>query len=142
VFRQLVAGGIVDIDLGGWGSILLNQHSKAVLKGERPVMLRKDLPKSRGRQKRARTGTVTTRSHSFRPSLYEELRLLRKKLADERRVPAYVIFHDATLIEMAEKTPRTVEAMQQITGVGERKLESFGDDFLRLIQQHAPTGGE
>jgi ATP-dependent DNA helicase RecQ len=69
--------------------------------------------------------------------LWEALRKRRRELADEQGVPPYVVFHDATLMEMVEACPQTLDELAHVSGVGERKLEAYGDDFLEVIRAHA-----
>ena len=71
--------------------------------------------------------------------LFARLRFLRKQIADKENIPPYVVFNDATLEEMAQFTPTTKAEMLDINGVGERKLERFGDAFMNLIQSHLAT---
>jgi ATP-dependent DNA helicase RecQ len=68
--------------------------------------------------------------------LFAKLRKLRKAIADEENIPPYVVFNDATLIEMAEQTPITASEMLSVNGVGMRKLERFGKEFMALIRSH------
>ena len=70
--------------------------------------------------------------------LMEALRELRKRLADEADVPPYVVFHDATLVEMIERRPTTLAEMSEINGVGQAKLTKYGDTFLEVIAEHVP----
>ncbi|MBO6752537.1 MAG: HRDC domain-containing protein, partial [Spongiibacter sp.] len=71
--------------------------------------------------------------------LWEALRAHRKQLAEEQGVPAYVIFHDATLAEMAERQPQTLDQLSHISGIGQRKLDAYGDSFLDVILENADT---
>jgi len=73
--------------------------------------------------------------------LFEILRVLRKELADKDGLPPYVIFHDATLKEMASRYPRTSEALQKISGVGEAKLLKYGEVFLKKINEYCSVKG-
>ena len=68
--------------------------------------------------------------------LFESLRALRRELAAEAQVPPYVIFHDATLREMAATRPATLHQLGEIPGIGARKLEAYGDAFLAVLRQH------
>ena len=74
--------------------------------------------------------------------LLQRLKELRLELARERNVPPYVIFHDATLVELASRRPRTREAFAEVHGVGSRKLEYFADPFLATIRRHGAEAGE
>ena len=87
------------------------------------------------RSRRGSSGRQTDATHD--QELFERLRALRKRLADERNVPAFAIFSDATLRQMAAETPRSRHSLQRISGVGETKLRQFGDEFIRVIEEHA-----
>jgi ATP-dependent DNA helicase RecQ len=131
VFRQLVAMGYLSVDVGGYGGLRISDKSRLLLKGEESLFLRKDPreEKSRGRKPKKRQ---LAEEHQ---ALWEALRNCRKRLADVEGVPPYVIFHDATLMEMAETRPASPDEMLRINGVGERKLENFGPEFLEVISQ-------
>jgi ATP-dependent DNA helicase RecQ len=66
-------------------------------------------------------------------TLFESLKLLRRKLADEMGVPAYIVFSDASLRDMARQRPQTLDEFRKIRGVGDRKTEDFGEEFIELI---------
>jgi ATP-dependent DNA helicase RecQ len=74
--------------------------------------------------------------------LFAKLRKLRKAIADEENIPPYVVFNDATLIEMAEQMPLSASEMLSVNGVGTRKLERFGKEFMALIRSHADGDDE
>ena len=116
VFRQLVAAGLLEIDAEGFGGLRLTDASRAVLTGAQTVTLRKELPtkKSRG-DDGPRTG-VPVQSHDLH--LFRALRDLRARLAKDQNVPAYVIFHDSTLRNIAERRP---DSMSELAQVGDRK---------------------
>jgi ATP-dependent DNA helicase RecQ len=133
LFRQLIARGLLSVDLEGYGGLRLTPASRPVLRGETQLMLRKmrkAIPrKRRQRSERAPIADVDEQ-------LWEALRALRRQLAEEQGVPAYIIFHDATLQEMAGCRPRNRAELAEISGVGERKLEAYGEAFLQLLQRH------
>jgi len=133
VFRQLVAGGLLDVDSDGYGALRLTAASRAVLTGEAKVYLRKIAPK----RERTRAGRTSPPSAPTLPlqdqPLFEALRTLRARLAREQNVPAYVIFHDAALREIASKRPDSLYTLGQINGVGSRKLERYGDAVLAVV---------
>jgi len=87
-----------------------------------------------------------TKTEATRDELFEQLRVLRKQLADEQNVPAYVVFTDTTLEDMARQKPTTPDALRNVSGVGERKLQLFGRQFLEAITNHvrgrAEAGGK
>lgn len=133
VLRQLVAQGLLDVDAEGYGGLRLTEASRGVLKGETQVMLRKPTnTKERARTSRAATGADIDLAPADRP-LFESLRALRGRLAREQNVPAYVIFHDATLREIARLRPISHGQLGGIGGVGAGKLERYGDAVLETV---------
>ncbi|VXB00147.1 ATP-dependent DNA helicase RecQ [Luteimonas sp. 9C] len=133
VLRQLVAQGLLDVDAEGYGGLRLTEASRGVLKGETQVMLRKPTnTKERVRTARAATGADIDLAPADRP-LFESLRALRGRLAREQNVPAYVIFHDATLREIARLRPISHGQLGGIGGVGAGKLERYGDAVLETV---------
>ncbi len=133
VLRQLVAQGLLDVDAEGYGGLRLTEASRGVLKGETQVMLRKPTNmKERARTTRAATGADIDLAPADRP-LFESLRALRGRLAREQNVPAYVIFHDATLREIARLRPISHGQLGGIGGVGAGKLERYGDAVLETV---------
>jgi len=142
VFRQLVAMGLLVPDEEGFGTLHLTAASRAVLKGEQPVHLRRQADRIARRASRQQArGERTRASLDIAPGeapLWDVLRGLRARLAKEQGVPAYVIFHDATLLAMLRERPQTLRALGAIGGVGERKLERYGEDFLGALRAGAP----
>ncbi|MCP3868007.1 MAG: DNA helicase RecQ [Gammaproteobacteria bacterium] len=140
LFRQLISRGYLDIDAGGFGSLSLTDKCRPLLRGEQKLQLRKQRPKSK-RQQIKRTGS-DSRLHPRHQGLFDALRALRTKIAREQSVPPYIIFHDRTLQEMAEIHPDSLDALRGVTGVGERKLQRYGDQFLALLTQYRPGAPE
>ncbi|HET6633247.1 MAG TPA: DNA helicase RecQ [Rhodanobacteraceae bacterium] len=137
VFRQLLALGLLETDSDGYSTLRLGAASGAVLRGERALHLRK-LADRAGRRasRRAARGERAQRSLEIAPHeepLWQALRELRARLAKEQGVPAYVIFHDATLLAMLRERPRDLAALAAISGVGERKLERYGEAFVAVM---------
>jgi len=147
VFRQLVAQGHLAVDVEGHGGLHLAESAPAVLRGETPVALRADAAEAKlGR--RARRGEVPTGlaalDASAKPgdeALWQALKARRLELAREQGVPPYVIFHDATLLQMVQRRPRDLGTMSVIPGVGRSKLERYGNTFLAVIAA-AEGGGQ
>ena len=140
-FRQLLAAGYLDIDIDGYGALLLTAKSSEILKGEVSFHIRKDnlLEKTRSRLRKSERGK-TDSSSSVKGPLFEKLRALRLKIAKEQNVPPYVIFHDSTLEQMAEVKPSSLIEMRNISGVGSSKLEKYGQSFLTALQEeNLPT---
>jgi ATP-dependent DNA helicase RecQ len=133
LFRQLVFRGYLDTDLEGHGGLRLTEKSRPLLKGEICLELRKQkkgAKKSRERQKKLQD------IQQWNEPLFESLRELRLSIAQEQGVPPYIIFHDSTLMEMSSKRPTSRSEMQFISGVGERKLSLYGQQFLACIAEH------
>jgi ATP-dependent DNA helicase RecQ len=136
VFRQLVAFGYLAVDHDGFGALVLTDASKPVLKGEERVTLRKYVKPVRARQSSSRTGERADPTAGMSPrekARWERLRAWRAETAKSDGVPAYVIFHDATLAEIARSDPDTVDDLRHIPGIGVRKLERFGDELLDVV---------
>jgi ATP-dependent DNA helicase RecQ len=107
-----------------------------VLKGEQNVTLRKYVKPTRTRQSSSRSGERADPTAGMTPRVkarWERLRLWRSEMAKSDGVPAYVIFHDATLAEIARNEPDSVEELGQIPGIGARKLARFGDELLEVV---------
>ncbi len=134
VLRQLLAQGLLALDHEGFNTLTLTEDSRAVLKGERQLMLRRESERS------ARGSRTSTRAKPARVELppeaepvFEALRAWRGEIARSHGVPAYVIFHDATLRDIALAAPDSLDALAEINGVGARKLEAYGADILQRV---------
>lgn len=131
VFRQLVAGGYLTADLERFGALRLQDKCRALLKGEETLQLRKDIARRATRQQ-----TRQPLSDEVDVGLWEALRECRRALAEAQGIPPYIIFHDRTLQEMCALLPRDIDAFGRLSGVGERKRDKYGRDFLRVIERH------
>ena len=131
VARQLVASGLLAVDHDAYGAFKLTEASRAVLKGEQPVSLRKQAPKARPAKKK-RLAAFDGLSGA-EAGLYERLRGWRADAARAHGVPAYVILHDATLRDIAHLRPRSLDALHTISGVGARRIEAYGEEILSLV---------
>ena len=137
VFRQLVARGLLSVEIEKYGSIRLTGASWPVLRGEAEVHMRTDVrPAAAKRKRRAQAPPPPPDPATWDEALWEALRKRRTELAQAQSVPPYVIFHDATLREMVARRPSTREDFGELTGVGETKLGRYGDDFLAVIAAH------
>lgn len=132
VFRQLIARGYLQVSLDGYGVLHLAESCRPLLRGEEQVDLRKDVRDSLPEKGRPRVSSFQ-RFSGEDLELWNSLRSLRRRLAEVQDVPPYVIFHDATLMLMVEERPATLMAMSQLSGVGKRKLEAYGEQFLDVI---------
>ncbi len=133
VFRQLVARSYLGVDYDRFGVLKLTEKCRPLLRGEESIELREDLRKQTTRSKYDKKKTVQHKLDADEHVLWEALRALRTDLAKEQDVPPYIIFHDATLMEMVMYRPTSRQQMQKISGVGERKLELYGDEFLAVL---------
>jgi ATP-dependent DNA helicase RecQ len=139
VVRQLVARNFLNVDVEGFGSLKLTQESRALLKGEVKLNLRKEKkPEKKPKKVRGerRGEPFAEGSKPGDKELWEALKERRAEIARDQGVPPYVIFHNTTFMEMVECRPGNLDEMRLITGVGERKLELYGDDFLKIIREH------
>ena len=133
IYRQLVARGYVSVDIEGHGSLRLTEQARPLLRGEQTLRLREEVTVSeRRRQKRASGGQSAVPAAD--QALFDALRAERRRLAEEQGVPAYVIFHDATLAQMAAQRPQTLGELAQVGGVGAAKLDRYGADFLAVLR--------
>jgi ATP-dependent DNA helicase RecQ len=130
VVRQLIVQGFLRADQRRYGALVLTGQSRPLLKGELEVRLRED--RKLKTEKRKRRDVAATLAPADQP-LFEALRARRKEIADRLDLPPYVIFHDATLMQMAEHRPKTEVELLSISGVGEAKLERYGNEFLEVI---------
>ena len=130
IFRQLVALGLLAVD-HTHGSLILTAASRPVLKGEPAVPLRRAPEKKKAATTKSRRidSDLTAEEHA----LFERLRAWRAATAKEHGVPAYVILHDATLLELARERPSSLDALRHVSGIGARKLENFGAALLELL---------
>lgn len=132
VFRQMMGRDLVRPDPDRFGALRMTDHARPILRGEAAITLRRDTI-----EKAVPRVAVKTMVAEEDASLLSALKAKRRALAEAAGVPAYVVFPDRTLIEMAEKRPTTLDEMMGITGVGTKKLESYGKGFLAVI-----TGAE
>ena len=133
VFRQLIARGLLGVNVDQHGVLHLTEKCRPLLKGEAQIELRKDQRKQTAyRKNQVPQSKLEAQDHS----LWNALRALRKRLSEEQDVPPYVIFHDATLMEMVMYRPYTAEQFRRLSGVGERKLDLYGADFMQVIAEH------
>ncbi len=141
VLRQLVATGALNVDAQAFNTLQLTDTSRAVLKGDVPVRLRESTlsPDERKPKKsvveRTKKGAPPPAAAALdapAQARFAALKSWRAEVAKEHNLPAYVIFHDATLAAIAERNPQTVDALQGISGIGEKKLAAYGGDVLRV----------
>ena len=140
VARALLHQGLIDETQDGYPVLSLNAQSGPVLREEIIVRIAVPAKRSRGRLSPpgvdARGGAPRSGSATGNNALFDHLRALRKRLADEHGLPPYVVFHDATLREMAERRPLTLSRFAELPGVGQAKLARYGEPFIAAIVEH------
>lgn len=134
VFRQIVALGLLTTDHEGYGALHLAEPSRAVLRGEQTVHLRLQTKSQQLAEKRQVNDLASF--DSAERNLWEQLRAWRARTAKEHGVPAYVIFHDATLHELVRLCPQTEDELRQVTGIGVRKLDKYGNHLIEILRGH------
>ncbi len=133
VFRQLVAASLLEVDTEAYGGLRLTDGSREVLKGQRKVMMRRESPKTRERDRSGqRTGLSVLPEDLV---LFNALRSLRAELAKEQNVPAFVIFHDSTLRNIAEQRPTSIDALGKVGGIGGTKLARYGERLVEIVRE-------
>jgi ATP-dependent DNA helicase RecQ len=141
VVRQLVALGLLAVDVEGHGGLRLGEDVRPVLRGERRIALRRD-PALERRLRRAEEPPARKAAEPVRLSpdddaLFQALRARRMALSKAQGIPPYVIFHDTTLVAMAREKPTRLLDLARLPGVGEAKLKRYGDAFLEVITEAA-----
>ncbi|TWO71021.1 DNA helicase RecQ [Caenimonas sedimenti] len=142
VLRQLIATGALAVNSEAFNTLQLTEGSRAVLKGEQPVMLRESVSQPGGRvRNRDKTGDKAAKASATTAGLTEAgqqrfaaLKLWRAEVARAHNLPAYVIFHDATLAAIAALAPQTLRELEGVSGIGAKKLEAYGEDVLRVVE--------
>ncbi|PAU80446.1 DNA helicase RecQ [Halovibrio salipaludis] len=134
ILRQLLAHGHLQSDPEGHGGLQLAPRCRELLRGEASLELREDILPSSSKRKAAGSGRKAPPDVPDGPQ-WERLRQFRKELADAEGVPPYIIFHDATLKEMLHAKPKTLDDMATVPGIGQAKLERYGEQFLMLLSE-------
>ncbi|HWR74897.1 MAG TPA: RQC domain-containing protein, partial [Bacteroidales bacterium] len=130
LLRQLVHLGYLSQDMGNYAVLKLTEKARPLLRGEERLTLAR--PRLRPAASKATQKKVRGEFH-YDEELFQQLRVLRKQLADEQLIPPFVVFGDATLLEMAARRPKNSEELAMISGVGAHKLGRYGPAFLRVI---------
>jgi len=136
VYRQLTAAGYLEADIAAYGGLKLTETARPILKGEQAIWLRRDATPEKRASKAERSSRLKEAFEGANDDpLWLALKAKRMELAKEQGVPPYVIFHDATLIEILNQKPKDLMAMGQISGIGQSKLERYGLAFLEMIAE-------
>ncbi|EGQ8137681.1 ATP-dependent DNA helicase RecQ [Vibrio parahaemolyticus] len=137
IFRQLIHKGLLFQNITRNSTLQLTEEARPLLRGD--VSLELAVPRLDTAARAAKSDKLTSKNYDKK--LFAKLRKLRKSIADEDGLPPYVVFSDATLIDMAEILPTSYGEMLAVSGVGQRKLEKYADPFLDLIQEHITHHG-
>jgi ATP-dependent DNA helicase RecQ len=137
LFRQLYAAGVINFDITAYGRWTITPRGRAVLKGAEKVELRREAMQTPGKTKAAKRASAPSQNLSDADrELFEALRGTRLRLAKEEKVAAFVILPDRSLLDMVHLKPERREQMMMVHGVGQAKLEKYGDIFLEVLKQH------
>jgi len=135
ILRQAIAQGYVNVDYESYNALKLTETARSVLKGEQSVQMRRyEKPQKPSKQKRTTTkGYEETDLSAKGQQLFEKLRSWRMETARLHNVPAYVIFHDSTLRDIAKANPSSLADLRGVSGVGEKKLVTYGEQIVELV---------
>jgi len=139
VYRQLVAAGLLNVDMEAYGGLRLTEDARPVLRGEKEVWLRRDAEPAKRKTSKAERSARAREAFAGANDdpLWQALKAKRLELAREQGVPPYVIFHDSTLLEILNRRPDSLTAIGQISGVGQAKLARYGEAFLQVLEDAA-----
>jgi ATP-dependent DNA helicase RecQ len=141
IIRQLVVSGYLRVDHGSFGSLQLTEASRGLLRGQTTLLLREETAKpGKARRDKGQRRKLTVELED--EELLEALRAVRKQIADANGVPPYVVFHDATLVGMIDQRPATLVEMLNISGIGQAKLQKYGQQFLGVLRDFNPALGD
>jgi len=142
MIRQLVAAGFLDHDVKGFGGLAITDKGRALLQDEESFHYRQDTLRRAPRTRRkSKNGALAVTLSAAETALLDRLKALRLGLAKERGVPAYVVFSDKSLADMAQRQPRNDAEFAEVNGVGAAKLKEFAGPFLEAIAADAIAAG-
>tara|TARA_B100000780_G_scaffold17342_1_gene11306 strand:- start:47 stop:2092 length:2046 start_codon:yes stop_codon:yes gene_type:complete len=130
IFRQMMGYDLIRPDPERHGGLRFTENARPLLKGEAVIQLRKDSINAAAVERRPAVKSLVSDEDA---PLLSALKAKRRALAEQQKAPAYIVFNDKTLIEMAERRPTTLDEMASVSGVGAKKLESYGQAFLSVI---------
>ncbi|MGE4482857.1 DNA helicase RecQ [Acidocella sp.] len=133
VFRQLIVRGALEVDHENYGALCLTPMGEAILRGQESVRLRQETSRGTARGVLKKKASRLELAEADKP-LFEALRAERSRLAKAQNVPAYVIFHDATLAAIAATRPANTAALAEIPGIGASKIERYGAEILEIVE--------
>ncbi len=135
IYRQLVVANLLSVDMTGFGSLRLTEKSTTILRGEQQISFRTDpqITKKKPKELTKKENKIIPPTNDI---LWQALKNKRLELAKDQGVPPYIIFHDSSLIEIHQKKPRTLDEFENISGVGQSKLQRYGETFIKIILMH------
>jgi ATP-dependent DNA helicase RecQ len=138
IFRQLIASNLLSANADGHGGLYITPQGRAFLKEKPPLPMRHHVKTATTKklERSARKSAMTGFTNAADQTLFEQLKAARGEMAKANKVPAYVIFHDKTLMELAQHKPNSLDAMLDINGIGATKLQRYGQPLLDVILQH------
>jgi ATP-dependent DNA helicase RecQ len=140
---MVIAAGYIEVDMTGYGGFSLAEKGLVALKRKEKIPLRKDPMQSKMQQKKTPkihfTNSFETQNSE---ELWEDLRRLRLEIANDKGIPPFVIFHDKTLAEIVSRLPQTLDELSDIYGVGQKKLDTYGKQFLDVVIKHVKNRGD
>ncbi len=141
VYRQLVAAGLLNVEMEAYGGLKLTATARPVLRGEQAVWLRRDAAPAKRKTSKVERGARVREAFAGanEDPLWLALKAKRMELAREQGVPPYVIFHDSTLLAILDQRPANLVELSGISGVGQAKLTRYGEAFLRVIEEMSNT---
>ena len=141
--RQAIALGLVAVDYDSYNALKLTDEARPVLRGGQKIQMRQyQKPVKQKRSNAKPKGYVESDLSAAEQTLFDKLRWWRVETARKHNVPAYVIFHDTTMREIAKARPETLGDLRGVTGVGEKKLETYGEEIMALIESMNESGGK
>lgn len=136
IYRQLVVANLLSVDMTGFGSLRLTEKSSTILRGQEKIFFRTEPEPTKKKPKE-----LTKKESKIIPPandiLWQALKNKRLELAREQGVPPYIIFHDSSLIDIHQKKPRSLDEFAKISGVGQSKLERYGEAFIKVVEMDA-----
>jgi ATP-dependent DNA helicase RecQ len=141
IIRQLVASGFLRLDVAGHGGLSITEKGASLMRGEAVFRYRRDTPRPGAKSVPAREKAAAAELADGDAGLFAALKELRLSIARERGVPAYVVFQDRALLDMARRKPRNESEFAEVFGVGKARLRDFSAPFLDLIAEY-PAGGD
>jgi ATP-dependent DNA helicase RecQ len=136
ILRQTIALGLLSVDHDAYSALKLTDAARPVLRGEQKIQLRQYQKPVKKKQKTSKPkGYVEADLSKAEQAIFDKLRWWRVETARKHNVPAYVIFHDATMREIAKAQPGSLSELRNVSGVGEKKLETYGSEIIALIAE-------